>query len=101
MKLCSHHLNFMILAIMNILQLPLHSPRVIRISSVDSAVLALMALYMMNDPEAHAAMQLDLQQRDPLVAKAWANVFDLTVLRNAELLEHENFDVNELLRRLK
>lgn len=101
MKLCSHHLNFMVLAIMNILQPPLHSPRVIRIGLVDSTVLTLMALYMMNDLEAHAALQLDLQQRDPLVATAWNNVFDMTVLRNTELSEHDNLDVNELLRRLK
>ena len=91
----------MILVVMNILQPPLHSPRVIRIGLVDSTVLTLMALYMMNDSEAHAAMQLDLQQRDPLVATAWNNVYDMTVLRNTELSEHENFDVNELLRRLK
>lgn len=101
MKLCSHHLNFMISAIMNILQSPLHSPRVIRIGPVDSTVLTLMALYMMNDSEAHAALQLDLQRRDPLVAIAWSNIFDMTVLRNTELSERDNFDVNELLRRLK
>lgn len=91
----------MVLAIMNILQPPLHSPRVIRIGLVDSTVLTLMALYMMNDLEAHAALQLELQQRDRLVATAWNNIFDMTVLRNTELSEHDNLDVNELLRRLK
>lgn len=101
MKLCSSHLNFMISAIMGILQPPLHSIRVIRIGPVDSTVLTLMALYMMNDPEAHTALQLELQQRDQLVATAWNNLFDMTVLRNNELSEYDNLDVNELLRRLK
>lgn len=91
----------MILAVMDILQTPLHSIQVVRIGPVDSTILTLMALYMMNDSEAHAALQLGLQQRDPLVATAWNNVFDMTVLRNTELSEHGNFDVNELLRRLK
>lgn len=66
----------------------------------DHTAVLLVALYMMNDSEAHQAMQLELKQKYPHVLDNWNKYFDITVLKNNEISENETVDINALLKRI-
>lgn len=101
MKLSATHLRFMINFTNLVISPSVKNPGSVRISVVDSIVLTIIALYMMNDSEALSAMQTALGNEDPRVAEAWNNLYDSIVIRNDMQIKQENIDVNDLIRKLQ
>lgn len=101
MKLSATYLRFMINFTNLAISPSVKNPGSVRISVVDSIVLTIIALYMMNDSEALLAMQAALGNEDPRVAEAWNNLYDSIVIRNNIQIKQENIDVNDLIRKLQ